>query len=395
MKLLFKILILLTISKHTFSQNLVPNPSFENYYDCVTDYYYISNSINWTGMLTPDYYNSCVVPTWYVNTDVPENISGFQIPFNGNAYGGLIAYYPSNAREYVQSNLVQALQTNVRYCVSFYLALADTSRYAVKKVGAYFSVDTIIPPYVITTTPPDYYTFTYYNPQVESSVLMNDTANWTNVEGVFLAAGNEEYITIGNFRDDSLTDTIAVRGYGAIPMSYYYIDNVSVEKVLNANAGNDTSITTIDSVQIGNNPTENATYLWQPTSGLSDINAANPLARPTSTTTYIVTKTQCSVITTDTVVVTNLSVGIDAHKNERNYKLYPNPNTGKFTIELMDGNDLWEISISDMQGRTFFKENFDNKKIIIEPNVENGVYIIQIVNLATNVSDAGKLIIQK
>jgi hypothetical protein len=77
-------------------------------------------------------------------------------------------------------------------------------------------------------------------------------------------------------QDNASTDTMKIRNtFTAFPSSYYFIDEISVEEVLAANAGTDTSIVSGDSVQLGNNPTENATYLWQPAAGLSVIHKAS------------------------------------------------------------------------------------------------------------------------
>jgi len=74
-------------------------------------------------------------------------------------------------------------------------------------------------------------------------------------------------------------------------------------------AGADFTITCTSNTsgkQIGESPVSGFNYSWSPSTGLSDATAANPTASPTSTTTYIVTKTNstsgCS--NKDTVVVT-------------------------------------------------------------------------------------------
>lgn len=58
--------------------------------------------------------------------------------------------------------------------------------------------------------------------------------------------------------------------------------------------------------QIGAAPVEGVTYSWTPTLGLSDATVANPIANPTTTTTYTLTATQIvgGCTATDTAVVT-------------------------------------------------------------------------------------------
>jgi hypothetical protein len=83
----------------------------------------------------------------------------------------------------------------------------------------------------------------------------------------------------------------------------------------NANAGNDITICTGNSVQLG--ATGGVSYSWSPSIGLSSTNVANPVATPTTTTTYLVTATSGSCVTTDfvTVNVAN-SLNVSAGNNQ-------------------------------------------------------------------------------
>lgn len=57
------------------------------------------------------------------------------------------------------------------------------------------------------------------------------------------------------------------------------------------NAGNDTTISRGDEVQLNAFSIYGTSYAWTPTSSISNSNIANPIARPTDTTTYTVTMT--------------------------------------------------------------------------------------------------------
>ncbi|MDB5284536.1 MAG: hypothetical protein JWO06_3611, partial [Bacteroidota bacterium] len=76
-----------------------------------------------------------------------------------------------------------------------------------------------------------------------------------------------------------------------------------------ANAGNSTIICAGASVQLGANPTAAGgtppyTYQWAPSTGLNDPSLANPLATPTSTTTFAVTVTDnTGAQSVDTMIV--------------------------------------------------------------------------------------------
>jgi hypothetical protein len=370
------------------SQNLVPNGSFETINSCTNSFQTTSNAIGWKEMETPDCYNSCVIPINAYNTDVPQNMLGYQIPEEGNGYAGIGCYYYGNFREMIETALSQPLTAGKHYCINFYINLADTVRYAIDKIGAYVSVDTIIPPYSSSSS-----TFNYYIPQVESNSIITDTANWTNISGSFVALGNEDHITFGNFRDDAGTDTLRVRnGFTAFPDAYYYIDNISLEEVLDAKAGNDTSFYLNDSIQLGNNPTENASYVWFPAAGLSDPYAANPKAAPVGTTTYIVTKTQCSVTTLDTVTVTSLGLGIN-EEDKNSFKAYPNPANESIIIELKNISD-YQIKILNNLGQVLSDNTIrSNKEFINTSAYPNGIYFIKVQNLASSAIFYDKIVI--
>jgi len=63
--------------------------------------------------------------------------------------------------------------------------------------------------------------------QFKTDSIIADTLNWVLVDGSFIADSNYTYLSVGNFYDDMLTDTINI-----IPSpstySYYFIDSISV-----------------------------------------------------------------------------------------------------------------------------------------------------------------------
>jgi PKD repeat protein len=83
---------------------------------------------------------------------------------------------------------------------------------------------------------------------------------------------------------------------------------ITVFAIPTANAGSNQTICSGSSVQL--NATGGQTYVWTPSTGLSNANIANPIASPTSTTNYTVQVTNgtCSSIASVTVTVTNLSI---------------------------------------------------------------------------------------
>lgn len=294
---------LFLITYYLSAQNLVPNPSFEIKTSCPTAANQLPLASPWvnpTGA-SPDYFNQCATSFSFV--DVPQNSFGYQNARTGVAYaGGFGRGSGSPIREYVQAPLTDSLLSGKKYCVSFYVSLANRSKYAINSFGAYLSNDSIR-----STS----YQAIPYIPQVinPSTSMLSDTSGWMLISGVLTAVGGEKYVTIGNFNDDTNTDTLLINPSDpSLGSTYYYIDDVSVISYLEAETGNDVIICKRDSTIIGTPPTGGIIYQWQPTTGLNNSTIAQPMAKPYITTTYILTITDnmgnyCVPKNTDTVTV--------------------------------------------------------------------------------------------
>ncbi|MGQ0829105.1 MAG: T9SS type A sorting domain-containing protein [Bacteroidota bacterium] len=199
--------------------NLVPNPSFEDTVSCPTTMGQINKTIPWSNASngSPDYFNKCSnVPNYYVG--VPINDLGYQNARTGNAYAGLETYFP-NQREYIEVQLDSTLKAGKKYCVLFYVSLANASKNAIDTLGAYLSTASI---FVSTQGPLPYI------PQIKNkNGVISDTVNWVEVSGEYIASGGEQYITIGIFNDDATMNKIPAGGT-KYDDAYYYIDDVTV-----------------------------------------------------------------------------------------------------------------------------------------------------------------------
>ena len=173
------------------------------------------------------------------------------------------------------------------------------------------------------------------------------------------------------------------------------MDNFSLEEIKPVNAGLDVTITVGDTVLIGNNADSASSYTWSPNYFIADTNAVNATVNPPVTTTYYVTKTQCSVTTTDTVTVVVNPVGVDEISNENNVRIYPNPTSGELTIELLNQNNEWLTTILDVQGRTVLEKSFIGNKIKLKLALDSGVYLVRITNKNTNETVIKKLVINR
>ncbi len=205
--------------------NLVPNYSFEDSLGCPSSQGEIYLTQYWrAGYGSVDYFNECSTYT----AGVPLNIFGYQNAHTGAAYAGIIIFHvlAHNGREFIEVKLNDTLVINKRYCVEFYISLSDNEQYAIWDIGAYFSANGVYghPLSQILT----------YVPQVTNTQgnYITNKNDWTKISGNFIAKGGENYITIGNFEDDAIIDTLFVDSSYTGPYdwrgSYYYIDDVSV-----------------------------------------------------------------------------------------------------------------------------------------------------------------------
>jgi OOP family OmpA-OmpF porin len=223
-KILFFIIFIVLFLK-SYSQNLVLNASFE---DTITCSFYSglpsSPSLHWFSptLGSPDYYSS-IYDSSCGFTTIPNNIFGYQYPFNGNAFQGILIFTPTflNHREYLEGLLSDSLKTGHTYCVTFYVSAANNCKFISDDIGIYFSNDSISDYNIHELLP--------YAPQINNlqGNILNDTAGWMLISGQFTSSGGEKYLTIGNFKNDLNTtiDSIAGALYDA---AYYYIDDISV-----------------------------------------------------------------------------------------------------------------------------------------------------------------------
>lgn len=225
--------VLICIGVITRAQNLVLNPSFETITTSCSGFGgagYI-NLANWDN---PDPTDTCSTPDWFSTclssffpTHAPNSWLGNQAPRTGAAYAGAILYDASSNsyREYIEGKLSSPLVAGQTYCVSFYVSLADTVPYATNGLGVYFSNSFVqFPVSHCTSAQPLPYT-----PQLQYTgpVLTND-ASWTLISWNYTATGGEQYITIGNFKNNAATTTTNVGGSFFNPFAYYFFDDVSV-----------------------------------------------------------------------------------------------------------------------------------------------------------------------
>ena len=312
--------LIIIITNVNAQKNLVLNSSFEIFNVSCSN---ISQSLspqasNWSSPIINaksiySYANSCATQPC---CGVPYNTLGYNYQYanTGNAYVAIISFSANpNFRQYIQAKLLDSLKTNYCYYVEFYINKHDFWIYATNNMGLLID-DTAILSYKNV--------YASANPQIQlyGNPAITDTMNWIKVGGIYTAHGGESYITIGNFKDDTYTDTIRFQRYGNTGCSYL-IDDVSVIPLdsmqLKAEAGRDTTIVKGESVGIGSRLCGLTNVVWYDgANNVIDTGAPGLWVKPTSNTFYVIEQNVCGQYSRDTVYITvaPLPVIIDNYK---------------------------------------------------------------------------------
>lgn len=208
-----------------FGQNLVPNPSFEEYDDCPSGMADFSSVSDWftPSMATPDYFNECANP-FSNGVGVPVNEVGYQLAEDGRGYAGLVSYIEQiglpTYREYIAVKLSKELNSGTYYFCFWVSPIDSLYSYISNNVGIAVSKDSVV----------DYSSESLINisPVYSENEVFLDRGVWHKIEGSFVADGGEEFIYIGNFLSNTQTSIELVDSsflFNEVA-SYFYIDNV-------------------------------------------------------------------------------------------------------------------------------------------------------------------------
>ncbi|WP_417612266.1 hypothetical protein [Owenweeksia hongkongensis] len=208
------------------AQNLIPNPSFEQFNDITIDDLEKSETV-FPGVL--DWFECGTNADAGVTSDTLEAIRGninFYRPLHGVAYAriGLEFRNYNNPQRYkwlIQCKLTDSLIAGCAYTFSMHVLFEAITPFdydpndslsvsalfcAIKNIGAHFSKSRI---YDSTSSTGRTFDDTTIIPQVTlpQNAFITDTTNYTKVQGTFVAQGGEQYLTIGVF--DPIDSTIA------------------------------------------------------------------------------------------------------------------------------------------------------------------------------------------
>lgn len=230
MKRLVCLLSIITSLNNVNAQNLVNNSGFETFTSCPTGITQINLATGWWRLGghggNPDYFNVCAtVP----NIDIPSNSFGNQPPFAGNAYAGFLLFYGAlaNYREYLETQLTSPMIAGQTYNIELKVSLADNSLFSSPSFQFYFT------PAVYVCSPFTSSAITAISGIAASSTTnANSKTTWQTVTTSYTALGGEQYMTMGNFRNDASTLRDSIAGTWLYNSAYYYIDEVSVAPII-------------------------------------------------------------------------------------------------------------------------------------------------------------------
>ncbi|MDT0608073.1 OmpA family protein [Croceitalea rosinachiae] len=216
------------------AQNLILNPSFENFKECPT------NMANFDALLedislptssSGDYFNQCASNDF----NVPLNFKGEQQASEGAAYVGLYFYALNDYREYLQLNTAKTLREKHPYKISFQLSLAEHSSLALKNMSILMTNAKVKVPNssALTSSRMDLQEgIEFHEVKLKADKSLSKTDGWVTLSAEFDAKGFENHMMIGNFNDNENTQLLKTeRSIIPSDFSYYYVDNIQLEEL--------------------------------------------------------------------------------------------------------------------------------------------------------------------
>lgn len=209
-------------------ENLIPNGSFEATDGKVKKLGGITSATGWTSPtgMRADLFTPSKSPE--INT--PLNVYGKEDAREGSNYAGFTALSVGNKvpRSYVMVKLDAPMKKGMKYCVKFYVSLAEASKYSSNKIGANFSKKDFA-----TEDKTSIIDVAHVLHPDNDTKTITQQFSWEEICGTYTAEGGEKYMTIGNFYADDKTKKETNKKSKDIKATqiisaYYYLDEVSV-----------------------------------------------------------------------------------------------------------------------------------------------------------------------
>jgi outer membrane protein OmpA-like peptidoglycan-associated protein len=175
------------------------------------------------------------------DVSVPANIYGSEEPTTedgGEVYAGIVAYKPgkqASERSYITIPIAKkgksGLTKGMTYCVEYAISLSESSKFACNNLALYFT----------DKAPGSGESDAIYadgDHVVKSAVngIYNGYFGWDKVCNLYVAKGDEKFITIGNFDRNEKTQFQAMKKpkdaeAEALLHAYYYVDNIIIRQI--------------------------------------------------------------------------------------------------------------------------------------------------------------------
>jgi hypothetical protein len=371
--------------------NLIPDGSFE---DTTFDWQmYIGESAlkQWHTLDSNMFVNNfALMSTNRINdtqiVKLPNNKYFNQYPKSGanavaiaNYINPLVLYFSTSIKSITRSKLSAKLVLGKQYCATINVSASEFPlNIYTNGLNLYFDnggIDTMRSIHNDSSA-----AFTFITPQISCGFVLNDTTNWMKVQGVFMANGTEEYVTIGNFKHDSLIIKQNNWSGGTYPYQEILIDNVSLIPLDLKNWLQDVYVTAGDSVWVGLDPLDIPDAQWHQ----STIKAIPFFTGPGfwykpiegAGATFIQGVEVCGAMVYDTMQVhvvplSNYELGI------LNYELrvYPNPAKDVISVEQIFGNTIALLNVLGQVVQTQVVLN--NKAQFNASNLPRGLYSVK------------------
>ncbi len=204
--------------EHSKTQNLIPNPSFEELNTSIKKLDMEMQNFgimkDWKAAVnSPDVYHPGLQKVKFIHRS-PNFLKQFgeQDPNTGE---GKVGMYIAGGlyKEGVTAKLKRPLSAGKYYYFHMYVSLGEgISNSCTSSIGSYFTAR--VPKITSTSKIPL---------SIKSSKMICNTKGWTKVCGVYKAKGTEKYISLGYFADGPQGKS--VKG-GKYDTGYYFVDDV-------------------------------------------------------------------------------------------------------------------------------------------------------------------------
>lgn len=151
----------------------------------------------------------------------PHNHTIALVPHGGKNMVGISVYTNMETREYLQCRLPETLVTGKQYHISFWVARQYGATVAMSGLGIHFTSHELKNEEASTL---------YLKPTVQFDQTIESHNQWVQLSADFIAEGPFQYLTIGNFQNNTNTAIKAVRP-GKWDWSYVYLDDLSLTRV--------------------------------------------------------------------------------------------------------------------------------------------------------------------